>query len=110
MVLSPIWGWFYTHDQAHTTPPTVVPGMQPGHIVIINLPWDTPTEDAQCRWTDRWVHVCTTLHEGLQKPPLTTHVLQPAHTTAESHTAASLDRNARICDGNAGIGDEKSRI
>ena len=34
-------------------------------------------------------HACTTLHEGLHKPSLTSHTLRAAPTTAESHTGAA---------------------
>ena len=74
----------WLHAQEHTTHPTMVPGLHPWHVIIVHLPTGTNTEKAQQRWTDRWAHLSTTLQEGLQKPSLSSHTLQPAPTTAES--------------------------
>ena len=74
------------HAQKHTTPPTVAPGWHPWHVIMVHLPTGTNTEEAQQVWTDRWSHVCITLHEGLQQPSLTRHTLQPVPTTAEFDT------------------------
>ena len=79
--------WLHAHE--HTTPPTVVPGSHPWHVVIVRLPTGADTGSAQQGWADRWAHVCTTLHEGLHRPSLTSHTLEPAPTTAESHTGAA---------------------
>ena len=73
----------------HTALPTVVPGSHPLHVIIVHLPTGTNTGDAQQGWMDRRAHVGTTLHEGLHKPSLTSQTLEPAPTTAESHTRAA---------------------
>ena len=79
--------WLHAHE--HTTPPTVVPGSHPWHVVIVRLPTGADTGSAQQGWADRWAHVCASLHEGLHRPSLTSHTLEPAPTTAESHTGAA---------------------
>ena len=79
--------WLHAHE--HTTPPTVVPGSHPWHVVIVRLPTGADTGSAQQGWADRWVHVCASLHEGLHRPSLTSHTLEPVPTTAESHTGAT---------------------
>ena len=79
--------WLHAHE--HTTPPTVVPGSHPWHVVIVRLPTGADTGSAQQGWADRWAHVYASLHEGLHRPSLTSHTLQPAPTTAESHTGAA---------------------
>ena len=79
--------WLHSHE--HTTPPTVVPGSHPWHVVIVRLPTGADTGSAQQGWADRWAHVCASLHEGLHRPSLTSHTLEPAPTTAESHTGAA---------------------
>ena len=80
--------WLPAHE--HTTPPTVVPGSDPWHLVIVRLPTGADTGSAQQGWAHRWAHVCASLHEGLHRPSLTSHILKPAPTTAESHTGAAL--------------------
>ena len=72
--------WVHAHE--HTTPPTVVPGSHPWHVVIVRLPTGADTGSAQQGWADRWAHVCASLHEGLHRPSLTSHTLEPAPTTA----------------------------
>ena len=79
--------WLHAHQ--HTTPPTVVPGSHPWHVVIVRLPTGADAGSAQQGWADRWAHVCASLHEGLHRPSLTSHTLEPAPTTAESHTGAA---------------------
>ena len=76
--------WLHAHE--HTTPPTVLPGSHPWQVVIVRLPTGADTGSAQQGWADRWAHGCASVHEGLQRPPLTSHTLEPAPTTAESHT------------------------
>ena len=78
--------WLHAHE--HTTPPNVVPGSHPWHVVIVRLPTGENTGNAQQGWADRWAHVCASLHEGLHRPFLTSHTLEPPPTTAESHTGA----------------------
>ena len=84
--------WLHAHE--HTTPPTVVPGSHPWHVVIVRLPTGADTGSAQQGWADRWAHVCASLHEGLHRPSLTSHTLEPAPTTAESHTGAAPPRGS----------------
>ena len=79
--------WLHAHE--HTTPPTVVPGSHSWHVVIVRLPTGADTGSAQQGWADRWAHVCASLHEGLQRPSLTSDNLEPSPTTAESHTMAA---------------------
>ena len=79
--------WLHAHE--HTTSPTVVPGSHPWHLVIVRLPTGADTGSAQQGWADRWAHVCASLHEGLHRPSLTSHTLEPAPTTAECHTGAA---------------------
>ena len=79
--------WLHAHE--HTTPPTVVPGSHPWHVVIVRLPTGADAGSAQQGWADRWAHVCASLHEGLHRPSLTSHTLEPAPTKAESHTGAA---------------------
>ena len=79
--------WLYAHE--HTTTPTVVPGPHPWHVVIVRLPTGADTGSAQQGWADRWAHVSASLHDGLRRPSLTSHTLEPAPTTAESHTGAA---------------------
>ena len=79
--------WLHAHE--HTTPPTMVPGSHPWHVIIVHLPTGTDTGDARHGWTERWAHVCASLHDGLHRPSLTSHTLEPAPTTAESHTGAA---------------------
>ena len=79
--------WLHADD--HTTPPSLVPGSHPWHVIIVQLPTGTDTGDTQQGWTDRWAHVCASLHDGLHRPSLTSHTLEPAPTTAESHTGAA---------------------
>ena len=79
--------WLHAHE--HTTPPTVVPGSHPWHVVIVRLPTGADAGSAQQGWADRWAHVCASLHEGLHRPSLTSHTLEPAPTTAKSHTGAA---------------------
>ena len=67
----------------------MVPGSQPWHVIIVQLPTGTDTGDARQGWADRWAHVCASLHDGLHRPSFTSHSLEPAPTTAESHTGAS---------------------
>ena len=78
--------WLHAHE--HTTPPTMVPGSHPGQVTIVHLRTGTDTGDAQQGWADRWAHVCVSLHDGLHRPSLTSHTLEPAPTMAESHTGA----------------------
>ena len=78
--------WLHAHE--HTTRPTVVPGSHPWHVVIVRLFTGADTGSAQQGWADRWAHVCASLDEGLHRPSLTSHTLEPAPTTAESHTGA----------------------
>ena len=78
--------WLHAHK--HTTPPTMVPGSHPWHVIIVQLPTGTGTGDAQQGWADRLAHVCDSLHDGLHRPSFTSHILEPASTTAESHTGA----------------------
>ena len=78
--------WLHAHE--HRTPPSVVPGSHPWHVVILRLPTGADTGSAQQGWADRWAHVCASLHEGLHRPSPTSHTLDPAPTTAESHTGA----------------------
>ena len=77
--------WLHAHK--HTTPPTVVPGSHPWHVVIVRLPTGAGSGSAQQGWADRWAHVCASLHDGLHRPSLTSHTLERAPATAESHTA-----------------------
>ena len=56
---------------------------------VCRCPSDLDTGSAQQGWTDRWAHVCASLHEGLHRSSLTSHTLEPAPTTAESHTGAA---------------------
>ena len=56
--------WLHAHE--HTTPPTVVPGSHPWHVIIVRLPKGADTGSAKQGWADRWAHVCTSLHDGLQ--------------------------------------------
>ena len=79
--------WLHAHE--YTRPPTMVPGSHPWHVIIVHLPTGTDTGDAQQGWADRWAHVCASLHDGLHRPSLTSHTLEPASTTAESHTGAA---------------------
>ena len=79
----------WLHANEHTTPPTVVPGSHPWHVVIVRLPTGADTGSAQQGWADRWAHVCASLHEGLHRPSLTSHTLEPDPTKAESHTGAA---------------------
>ena len=79
--------WLHAHE--HTTPPTVVPGSHPWHVVIVRLPTGADTGSAQQGWADRWAHVCASLHEGLHRPSLTSHTLEPAPTAAKSRTGAA---------------------
>ena len=79
--------WLHAHE--HTTPPTMVPGSHPWHVIIVQLPTGTDRGDAQQGWTDGWAHVCASLHDGLHRPSLTSQTLEPAPTTAESHTGAA---------------------
>ena len=76
------------HAHEHTTPPNVVPRSHPWHVVIVQLPTGADTGSAQQGLVDRWAHVCASLHDGLHRPSLTSHTLEPAPTTAESHTGA----------------------
>ena len=78
--------WLHAHE--HTTFPTMVPGFHPCHVIIVHLPTGTDTGDAQQGWADRRAQVCASLHHGLHRPSLTSHTLEPAPTTAESHTGA----------------------
>ena len=55
-------------------------------MIIVQLPTGTDTGDAQQGWADRWVHVCSSLHDGLHRPSPTSHTLKPAPTTAEFYT------------------------
>ena len=77
-------GWLHAKEQ--TTHPTAVPGSHPWHVIIVHLATGTNTEEARQGSTNRWAHVCTTLHKGLRMPSLTCHILQPAPITAEPHT------------------------
>ena len=70
----------WLHAQENTTSPAVVPALHPWHVIIVHLPTGTNIGDAQQGWADRWAHVCTTLHDGLHKPSLTSHTLEPAPT------------------------------
>ena len=79
--------WLHAHE--HTTPPTVVRGSHPWHVVIVRLPTGADTGSGQQGLADRWAHVGASLHEGLHRPSLTSHTLEPAPTTAESHTGAA---------------------
>ena len=79
--------WLQANE--HTTPPTVVPGSHPWHVIIVQLSTRTDTGDAKQGWADRWSHLCTSLHHGLHRPSLTSHIFEPAPTTAESHTGAT---------------------
>ena len=79
----------WLHAQEHTIAPTMVPGSHPWHVIIVQLPTGTDTGDAQQGWADRCAHVCASLHDGLHRPSLTSHTLEPAPTTAESHTGAA---------------------
>ena len=79
--------WLHAHE--HTTPPTMVPGSHPWHVIIVQLPTGKDTGDAQQGWADSWAHVCASLHDGLHRPSLTSLTLEPAPTTAESHTGAA---------------------
>ena len=80
-------------------PPIVVPGSHPWHVIIVHPPTGTNTEEAPQHWTDRLAYVCAPLHKGLQTPSFTSHTLQLASNTAESHTRTpppqrSLDLHA----------------
>ena len=79
----------WLHAQEHMTAPTVVLGSHPWLVVVVQLRTGTNTRDAQQGWADRWAHVCTSMHEGLHRPSLTSHILEQAPTTADSHTGAS---------------------
>ena len=79
----------WLHAQGHTTPFTVVPGSHPWHVVIVGLPTGAGTGSAQQGWADRWAHMCASLHDGLRRPSLTSHTLEPAATTAEFLTGAA---------------------
>ena len=74
----------WLHALEHTTPPAMVLGTHLWHVIIVHLPTGTNTGDVQQGWADRLAHVSTTQHEGLHKPSLTSHTLQPAPTTAKS--------------------------
>ena len=43
--------WLHAHE--HCTPPTVVPGSHPWHLVIVRLPTGAGTGSAQQGWADR---------------------------------------------------------
>ena len=58
-------------------------------MIIAQLPMGTNRGDAQQGGADRWAHVCTTLPDGLHRRSLTSHSLEPAPITAESHTGAA---------------------
>ena len=79
--------WLHAHE--HTTPPTVVPGWNPCHVIIVRLPTGAGTESAQQGWADRWAQVCASLHDGLHRPSLISHTPETAPATAESHTGAA---------------------
>ena len=79
--------WLHTHE--HTRSPTMVPGSHSWHVIIVHLPTGTDTGDVQQGWEYRWAHVCASLHDGLHRPSLTSHTLEPASTTAESYTGAA---------------------
>ena len=79
--------WLHAHE--HTTPPTVVPGSHPWHVVIVRLPTGAGTGSAKQGWGDRWAYVCASMHDGLHRPSLTSHILETPPTTAESHTGAA---------------------
>ena len=79
----------WLHAREHTTPPTMLPGSHPWHVIIVHLPTGTDTGDARQGWADRWAHVFAYLHDGLHRPSLTSHTLAPVPTTAESHTGAA---------------------
>ena len=83
------------HAHQHTAPPIVVPGSHPWHVIIVQLPTGTNTGHAQQRWADRWAHMCTTLHDWVNRPSLTRHTLGPAPTTDESHTGAAPPTGVR---------------
>ena len=44
--------WLHAHE--HTTPPPLVPGYHPWHVIIVHLPTGTDTGDAQQGWAVRW--------------------------------------------------------
>ena len=73
----------------HTSEHTTSPKRGTRHVIIVQLPTGTGTGDAQQGWADRWAHVCASLHDGLHRPSLTSHTLEPAPTTAESNTGAA---------------------
>ena len=79
--------WLHAHE--HTTPPTVVPGSHPWHVIIVRLPAGASTGGAQQGSADRWAHMCASLHDGLHRPSLSSHTLEPAPTTAQSDTGAA---------------------
>ena len=87
----------WLHAQEHTRPPTVVPGSHPWHVIIVQLPTGTGTGDAQQRWVDSWAHVCASLHDRLHRPSLTSHTLEAAPDTAESHTGAARPTGVWAC-------------
>ena len=45
----------WLHANKHTTPPTVVPGSHPWHVIIVQLPTGTSTGDAGQGWADSGV-------------------------------------------------------
>ena len=58
-------------------------------MIIVQLPTGTDTGDAEQGWADRSAHLCASSHDGLHRPSLTSHTLEPAPTTAESHIGAA---------------------
>ena len=76
--------WLHTRD--HTTLPTgVAPLARIHHTSACRGTW----QEAPQGWTDRVAQMCSLLHEGLRHTSLTSHIPQPARTTAESDNEAA---------------------